>query len=174
MRFAVFGLPRSGTTWAANWLTSGDVLCLHDPEQDHAPVDVEWLNAARPYGVASSGLWAIKGIAERIAARMPVLIVEREPEAVNASMRRAGLPELPQWAFDRFAGLPGRRVPFGALWSESGARAAWEYLRPGEPFDFLRWRELARVRVEPVMEQVAVCEGTRAAIAAEFQREGKR
>lgn len=173
--FALWGLPRSGTTWAANWLTSGRVLCLHDPEQDHAPQDVEWLNIAGRFGVASSGLWALPGIAERIAARVPVLIVEREPQAVQAAMGRAGLPALPQWAFDRFQALPGRRVPFGALWGDEGAaRAAWDYLRPGERFDFLRWRELARVRVEPVLDKLAVCDASRAAIVAEFQREAMR
>ena len=27
----VIGLPRSRTTWMANWLTTTDTLCLHDP-----------------------------------------------------------------------------------------------------------------------------------------------
>ena len=29
--FMVIGLPRTGTTWASNWLTTDSTQCYHDP-----------------------------------------------------------------------------------------------------------------------------------------------
>ncbi|HJV24556.1 MAG TPA: hypothetical protein VJ673_02670 [Aromatoleum sp.] len=160
--FAILGLPRSGTTWAANWLSDGSAICLHDPEQDHAPEDILRLNLGRSFGISSSGLWAWPDVIARLEC--PVLILDRDPGESDASMQRLGLDPLPSWAHDRFAGIKGLRVPHEWLWRVGGARAIWNYLRAGKEFDVLRWRELARVRVEPVIEKIRLCDGTRAAM----------
>ena len=36
-RLRVFALPRSGTAWLANWLTTDRSLCLHDPSRCRCP-----------------------------------------------------------------------------------------------------------------------------------------
>lgn len=172
MKFAVFGLPRSGTTWAANWLTSDGVLCLHDPIEHHAPADVLGLDLGRPWGVSCTGLWAFAGIAEAVARRCPVVILERDP-AESAQLARGigfDLPdEIHAAIHARFAKLPGVRVPHSDLWTEEGARRVWGILRPDAPFDVWRWRMLKDMQVQPILERVQICPETVAAFRAEFQ-----
>lgn len=127
---------------------------------------------ARPWGVSCSGLWGFEGIAERIAARVPVLLLDRHPLDSDAALARAGMSALPGWLHARFDALPGRRVAWRDLFNEPGARRIWDYLRPGEAFDVQRWREAVRLRVEPVLDDLQVCAGTVEAMRAEFQREG--
>lgn len=172
MRFAVFGLPRSGTTWAANWLTDAGALCLHDPIADHAPAELLRLDLGRPWGVSCTGLWAFEDVARQVAQRCPVVVLERDPAASDAALCRLGMSALPGWLHDRFRSAPGVRLPFDALWREEGARLIWSILRPDAPFDVRRWRLLRDIRVEPILDRLSVCGGTVVALREEFQREG--
>jgi len=173
MKFALFGLPRSGTTWAANWLSDGAALCLHDPIAQHAPADLLDLDMGRPWGVACTGLWAFEDVAREVAGRCPVVVLERDPRESEKLAAGIGL-DLPAsvhaWIHARFAGVPGVRVPHSALWDEQGARRIWSILRPGEPFDVLRWRMLRDIRVEPILERVEVCAATVAALRGVFNQ----
>lgn len=173
MDFAVFGLPRSGTTWAANWLTSDGAVCFHDPIEHHAPAELLTLQPGRPWGIACTGAWAFEGVAAEIARRCPVVILERDP-ADSAELARGIGMELPPavhaWIHERFERVPGVRVAHGELWDEDGARGIWRILRPGVPFDVMRWRLLRDMQVQPVLERVEVCAATVAALRDEFQR----
>lgn len=172
MRFAVVGLPRSGTTWAANWLTSDGVLCLHDPMADYAPGELMEKDFGRPWGVSCSGLWVFDGLLASISKRVPVVVLERDPDESNAELQRIGLPALPPWMHERFKWAPGVRVPFGALWDESGARMIWSLVRPDAPFDVVRWRMLRDIQVQPIVDRMRVCDGTVRALRAEYQQQG--
>lgn len=53
MTWFITGLPRSRTGWAANWLTSGDHLCLHDvvgtvDDISKLPAQLDGANLADP------------------------------------------------------------------------------------------------------------------------------
>lgn len=175
MRFAVVGLPRSGTTWAAAWLTDAGALCLHDPLADFSPAELLRLEVSRPWGIACTGAWMLPGLMREIAARCPMIVIERDRFDVGASLAAMGLPAMPGNVFERFERAPGRRVPFGALWDESGAREMWSYLRPDAPFDVHRWRLLRDMRIEPVparVHGVEVHPGTMQALRDEFSTEG--
>lgn len=165
MNFALLGLPRSGTTWAANWLTDQGALCLHDPLSDYTPAELLRLDLGRPLGIACTGLWAFP---QAVAAlRCPVVIVERDPAEVAASLRAMGL-EMPRALLGRFRAAPGHRVPFADLWSEDGAARVWTMLRPDAPFDLDRYRLLRDWRVSPIMERMAMRPESVAALAATF------
>ena len=169
MQFAVFGLPRSGTTWAANWLTDGGAICLHDPIGDYAPTELAALDLGRPWGVSCTGLWVFDVVPEGV----PVVILERDEDERYASVAEIGF-DVPEgfraWERERFARVKGLRVPFADLFNEAGARRIWGHLRQGEPFDVLRWRMLRDVRVEPIIERMMVCAGTVEALRREFER----
>ena len=61
--FAVLALPRSGTTWLANLLTTDTTLCRHDPFATAMP--------AEP--IHSSGLRPILSISSTVIRQAPML-----------------------------------------------------------------------------------------------------
>lgn len=176
MRFAVVGLPRSGTTWTAAWLTDAGALCLHDPLADFSPAELLSADVSRPWGIACSGAWMLPGLMREIAARCPLVVIERDRFDVGASLAEMGLPEISDDVHRRFERAPGRRVPFGALWEdERQAKAVWDYLRPDAAFDAERWRLLRDMRIEPVparVHGVEVHQGTLQALRDEFSTKG--
>jgi hypothetical protein len=55
---------------------------------------------------------------------------------------------MPDYVLRLFNAAPGVRFPYEALFTERGAMSIWRILRPNEPFNFYRWRELARMKIE--------------------------
>lgn len=145
--FLVLSLPRSGSSWAANWLTGAGLLCLHDPLSDRTPEQLAGHALGGGIAAACTGLYLWPEWCARHARR--VLILEREPQEVQQSLGCLGLPLLPQWVFDKFAAMPGRRVPYADLFDADLAPGLWEYLRPGVAFDAARHAMLANLRIEP-------------------------
>lgn len=164
MDFALIGLPRSGTTWAANWLTEGGALCLHDPLAEYTPAELLALDPGRPWGIACTGAWAFPELLAALTC--PVVIVGRDLRAVAASLASAGLPPLPECLLPRFRAAKGTRVPFSDLWTEEGAANIWRTLRPGRPFDAARYRLLRGWRVETIQERVTMRPESVAALRA--------
>lgn len=142
--FIVLGLPRSGTTWLANWLTTESSLCLHDPFAEGLPDS--WPIDTRRRGISCTG----SALMPRWLAQYtcPVAVIERDTADCDRSLAQLGLPDtgLVEGPFSR---APGRRFAFEALWDEASARLLWEYLLPAQPFDVLRYRLLRAMRVEP-------------------------
>lgn len=143
--FIVLGLPRSATTWIANWLTTDRTLCLHDPfamgEPETWPVDY------RRRGICCTTAYVLPGWLN--AYHCPIAVIERDPATCDASLAKLGLPGTTSFR-DRFETARGARFEFDALWNEGAARALWEYLLPSSiPFDALRWRLLKDMHIEP-------------------------
>lgn len=144
--FIVLGLPRSGTTWLANWLTTERSLCLHDPFATRLPEDIEAERDGRALGIACTGAFLMPTWLR--AQRARVAIVEREPAQCDESLARIGLPSAAPLLRD-FAAAEGRRWRFDQLWLEDDARALWSYLLPDVPFDAARYALLREMRIEP-------------------------
>jgi len=155
--FMIIGLPRSGTTWAANWLTAGEVFCAHDPlwtcgrrDLDSAVVD----SAAEVRGVSCTGLWHFPEFVNAHPARK--LILRRPVREVRVSMKRLCLPDLPllpERALDR---LVGEHVDWRQLFDPATAPGIWEHITGGVPFDAARHALLRQIHVEPQFNRVAV------------------
>jgi hypothetical protein len=147
LAFRVFGLPRSGTTWVANWLTTHDSICWHDPCEWATPGDVEqWARCQRrPAGICCTGLWLHRSWRPEV----PTLLLDRPREEVQRSMVAKGLPELPGWALDAWDDLPFERVTLLDLLDEDNAARAHGYLLPTVVFDRQRHAELAKMKIEP-------------------------
>lgn len=142
MNFIVLGLPRSGTTWLANWLTTGQSLCLHDPFNR---LPEHWPRDARRLGVSCTGAYLLPGWLERQSC--PVAVIERDEADCEASAQRMGLSVC--GLRERLQAVEGRRWRFDDLWNETKARELWAFLLPGIEFDALRYRLLREMRVEP-------------------------
>jgi len=145
--FIVLGLPRSGTTWLANWLTTDRSLCLHDPFAKTLPE--HWDAGTKRLGISCTGAYLMPDWLTQ--QDCPVALIERDPADCDASLQRLGLGST--WplrtAFKRAA---GRRWRFDDLWNEDKARELWAFLLPGLPFDTARYRLLKDMRITPHVE----------------------
>lgn len=147
IRFRVFGLPRSGTTWAANWLTTDASICWHDPCEWAVPPDIDaWAKQQqRIPGISCTGSW----LHPDWTPDAPTICLTRDPPAVQASLRRVGLPEIPHHLFHRFADLPYPFYTLADLLDPDMARTIWAKLLPTLPFDAQRHAELSKMNIQP-------------------------
>ena len=148
MDFIVLGLPRSGTTWISNWLTTDRSLCLHDPFAYALPES--WPRDARRFGISCTGAYLFpKWLAQQ---ECQVALIERDPEACDASLAALGWGDV-SGLLGAFAAADGRRFRFEHLWDEDHARELWEFLLPDVPFDGIRYRMLQDIQVQPHMHK---------------------
>lgn len=155
--FMVISLPRSGSTWAANWLSAGPVFAMHDPlwQIHHLELDamVPTFGAAQLTGIACTGLWRWPEFVNAHPARK--VILHRPPAEVAASLERLGLPPLPEGAERALRSIEGMHVPHTALFRRRHACQIWQHLTGGAvPFDRARHERLCEMRIEPQLDKV--------------------
>lgn len=144
--FIVVALPRSGTTWLSNLLTTERSLCIHDPFYYGEPET--WPHDGRRRGICCTVAYVIPGFIESCAC--PVVVLERDPADCDKSMAALGWPAT-TLVLDKFNALPWPRVPFADLWDEDKVQLLWDYLLPGLIFDRIRYRLLRDMQVQPYM-----------------------
>lgn len=146
--FMVIGLPRSGTTWAANWLTTAATHCVHDPLRLARFPD--WDQAlpqpGKVCGVACTGAWARPAWLNAHPARK--LVLHRALEQVAASLARLGLPAPTLGASAMLREVEGLHVPYTDLFDRAAAAAIWTHLT-GLAFDGARHAALVEMNVQP-------------------------
>jgi hypothetical protein len=158
-KFFVTGLPRSRTAWMAAFLSTGETLCLHEPE--YRLQAIEELPALldstfyRHFGVSSSGLgFFTKWIIDNMQAR--VLVIDRDIGEVEDSLKKLGIPidrflycrllqerlqeirDHPMVKWISFPSLQHRRVMQEIYW----------WLMPGCAFDEDRWQQFNGFNIE--------------------------
>ena len=143
--FAVLALPRSATTWAANWLTTDQSICWHDPVAHSTPHEMDGKPSAMRYrGISCTGSWMFKNWAP--PAR--TIILERPIDQVQNSLDKLGLPRMSDSDIQLFQSFPGMRVPYHSLFDHR-ARKVWSYLLPDIPFNAERHEQLAQMVIQP-------------------------
>lgn len=147
LRFMVLGAPRSGTAWAANWL-SGLRLCLHDPLWDHHYSELDSLPHA--WGVSCTGLPYFH---EWVNAHpCPKVILHRPRAEIDQALASERLGPVSKLLMDGLWKCQGLHVDWGNLFDPAGAVEIHEHLRLGainlERYEMLRrfkisenWRE---------------------------------
>lgn len=142
----VIGAPRSGTAWAANWLTTERTHCIHDPLLNHHWADWDKLAGfeGKRLGVACTG---IAVVAPHFVKKHPAkkLVIHRPLKDINASLIERGLSPISSDWDGALCAIPGLHVNFNELF-EAPARI-WEHLI-GRPFDRQRHQALVRLHVE--------------------------
>lgn len=150
----VIGLPRSGTTWAANWLTTERSFCVHDPlyHMHYADWDsVLWCERRLEFtGVSCTGIWRWQNWVNSHPA--PKLILHRALEAQRRSAEGHGMYiHHFKAAAESLWNIRGMHIDGEELWSGLGAaKRAWQHLLPRIPFDSVRTKALQNMRIEPV------------------------
>ena len=144
--FIIVGLPRSGTTWAANFFTTEQAICLHDPLYTRHYQDLDAIRyEGKKVGVACTGLWRFPHFLN--AHKAPKIILRRHLAEVNASLELIGLPGCSQEDAEQVGHLTGQHFPFMDLFNPHYAAAMCEIV--GLPFDADRHAELVQIEMQP-------------------------
>lgn len=148
--FIVVSLPRSASTWLANFLTTDRSLCLHDPFALGMPDT--WPRDNRVRGIACTGAYLLGKWMEQFSC--PVAVIERDPADCERSLHAVGMSVGCDDLARELKLVPGYRIAFDDLWNEDAARALWAHLLPDAPFDVIRYRLLRDMQVQPHMGKI--------------------
>lgn len=151
IEFMVIALPRSGTTWASNWLTTDDTLCLHDPLWERHYSELDEIVSRKRLGVSCTGLMLFPDWLNAHPARK--VILHRDVVEVNESLSAIGMPTLEQDAEDRLWRIDGRHVAWTDLFD--APHEIYEHLLQKE-FDEERHEELRKIAMQPNFEELTV------------------
>lgn len=144
--------PRSATTWTANFLTTDTSICFHDPLLRFTTDVLDRLTVpGKRVGISCTGAPMFP---EWIASvKCPKVVLYRDPDDMNASLRKLGLRELDKASHLKqliALDVPGTRwFDWRDVFSPKSARSLYEYVLPDKKFDALRHHELAQMHIEP-------------------------
>lgn len=155
IEFMVIAGERSGSTWAANWLTTDTTLCIHDPLHRCALEDLDGIAIrGKRIGIACTALqlaphWLNAHPAKKI-------ILRRHDEDIRSSWARIGIQEVPSTpgTADRLGRIDGWHYRYEDLFDQAHARTMSTLL--GVPFDAHRHAELVQMNIQPHWAAVQV------------------
>lgn len=144
--FMIIGLPRSGTTWAANFFTTERAVCLHDPLFTRHYADLDSIRYdGKKVGISCTGIWRFPNFVNAHPARK--IILRRPLAEVNSSLEAIGLPGCTEEDMLQHAMMPGEHFHFADLFNPWYARQMCDYI--GLPFDADRHAELVQIEMQP-------------------------
>lgn len=144
--FMVIGLPRSATTWAANFFTTEKAICLHDPLYTRHYRDLDAIRYdGKKVGVACTGLWNFPTFVNAHPAKK--IILRRPLDQVNAELAAIGLPGVGEEQEAQLATLNGEHFPFSDLFNPHYAAQMCATI--GLPFDADRHAQLVQIEMQP-------------------------
>lgn len=144
IEFMVIAAPRCGTTWASNWLTTDETLCLHDPLYTRHYTELDGIESKKVLGVSCTGLYHFPEWVSSHPARKVVL--HRPLAEINESMDAIGLPLVTQGDLDRLHRIDGLHLDWRAMFDSPALM--YEYLLQME-FDPERHAELKGIEMQP-------------------------
>lgn len=98
--------PRSGTTWASNWLTTDNSVCLHDPLSRVHYSDWDFIRCNKTLGISDTGIAVFDKFVNLHPARK--VILHRDRREIDSSLNSLGVPSLTNiWdgALDKIEGM---------------------------------------------------------------------
>jgi len=151
IRFMVIGLPRSGTAWAANWLTTDTSLCLHDPLFERHYSELDAINSRKRLGVSCTGLFNWPDWLNAHPARK--IVLHRPLREINESLEQCGLANMDEEAVRKLERVNGRHFDWRAIFDDPAT--IYEYLIE-KPFDPERHAELVKLNVQRDFGRIVV------------------
>lgn len=154
IEYMVVALPRSGTAWAANWLTTDTTLCIHEPlfRLHYSDWDTKLTAKEGSHvGVACTGIHNFPDYLKDHPARKVVL--HRDVSEINKSLKEIGLEALPADAERGLMEIDGLHAHWLDIFENP--KTIYEFLLSKE-FDKYRHRELVNFNVQCNFETVYV------------------
>jgi hypothetical protein len=151
IEFMLIAAPRSGTTWAANWLTTDATLCLHDPSWTHHYTELDSIKSNKILGISETMLCAFPDWVNRHPARK--VILHRPVDEINESLAGMGLPPIQQNHYDLLERIDGEHYSWTDLFDDP--RKIYEHLTELS-FDEERHKFLCEIQMQPAFERLTV------------------
>ena len=143
--FMVLALPRSGTAWIANLLTTDTSLCIHEAFMDHSINDLDTRSYDGMLGIAeTSAFTKVDEINQHSAKK---LIIDRPFDDINNSIAELGFKAMPSYLADLMIQLKGYRIAFKDLFNYDIMAEAYYYLLRKE-LNQERHRMLCQMNIE--------------------------
>ena len=143
--FMVLALPRSGTAWVANLLTTDTSLCIHEAFMDHSINDLDNRSYNGMLGIAETS--AFIKVDELNLHSAKKLVIERPFNEVNESIAKLGFKAMPSYSDDFMIQLKGYRIAFKDLFNYDIMAEAYYYLLRKE-LNQERHRMLCQMNIE--------------------------
>ena len=152
IEFMVIAAPRSGTTWAANWLTTDKTLCLHDPLYRYHYLQLDRIESTRKLGISCTGSYFFPAWLNAHPARK--VILHRDARQIARSLKEIGLPSSDEDVYSKqLAAIHGRHYDWQDIFYHPAE--IYEFLLE-EPFDAERHAELVQMHIQPDFGRVEV------------------
>lgn len=171
--FMIIGLPRSGTTWVANFFCTERSLCFHDPlyTTHYEDWDTE-LRAKSPegaeVGISCTGIWRWADWVNDHPAKK--LILHRDLGEIEKSMADIGLPGLEPGSEEKLNSIIGLHVPWTDLFDEAQMFLIWHHLIGNSHFPSCRHQELVNIEMQPKFSGLSVGSEVTRRLQEEIQR----
>lgn len=149
--FMLLAVPRCGTTWAANWLTTDKTLCLHDPINIYHYTEYDSIKSNKVLGLSCTGTFPFTDWLNKHPARK--IILHRDEEEVNNSLSLIGYPRLKKEYFEKLHDIKGLHLDWKELFSKP--KKIYEYLLELE-FDKERFDLLKTFHIEPEFSSLTI------------------
>lgn len=158
-KYYIYSTPRSGSAWVANFLSSGDCFCAHEPAAIHRGERYEWDPDYRSYGIIDTGAWLNDSIS--FDSDVEIFYLTRK----NKQNIKKSLAQVDKWlpgiasfsdSIDRFKEVPGRTFYYEDIFSPLGflhVQRLWEATN-GEGFDIIRASQLLGFNVQVTRQSV--------------------
>tara|TARA_R110001606_G_scaffold74779_1_gene173402 strand:- start:3013 stop:3498 length:486 start_codon:yes stop_codon:yes gene_type:complete len=139
--FMVIGLPRSRTTWMANWLTTTSTLCLHDAISTHTQAELDSYPTNRKFGISETAIFHLGNKLNAHPAKK--LIIHRPIHEIYKSIGRPIPFPNADCLLQEIKGLHIQHKDIN-----SRAEEIWMHLI-GSKFDSKRFNVLSGMNVQP-------------------------
>lgn len=141
--FFIASFPRSRTAWLANFLTTGESFCFHEP-MNRTPLEQYpqlLRKTCKRYAGVSDSLNSL--VMEELIDLFPdakVVVIRRDADEVAASLDRLKLPcpALLKKIDKELDRIVHAYDPLVIDYRQFDAAAIWEYLIPDIPLDYTR------------------------------------
>lgn len=144
IEFMVISAPRSGSTWAANWLTTDTSLCFHDLLSTTHYSEWDKTKSNKTLGVSDTGIGVFNEFLNNHPAKK--VILHRPFEEINKSLADIGYPILTDHWNGALEKINGMHVNWLDIFDNP--KPIYEYLMNKE-FDPERHSELMKIEMQP-------------------------
>lgn len=142
----IIAAPRSGSAWAANWLSTDTTLCLHDVLFNYHYTTLDSIQiSGKQLGVADTGIWAFPEFLKKHPARK--VVFHRPQKEVNDALGAIGLPVIPDIEIKLKNITNANHYDWECLFDPIYADEIYEYLLE-KPFDLERHKLLCQLNIQ--------------------------
>jgi hypothetical protein len=124
--YMVIALPRSGTAWVANLLTTGDDICLHESFMTETLETLDNKEHSGLLGISETSAIFFEDEINRHPAKK--LIIERPLDEINNSLINLGLYTFTPEINSLLNNIEGYKISFNDLFNEDVMGKAYKFL----------------------------------------------